>query len=204
MAQSDDVIIHSSPVRMKKCFYTGHATTIYSVEHAISILDRIGRMMNSDDTLPFALRLVEAGELVQIADDNGEFGCGPILDNSLLKLDGYNVLVAVSCRTVGCLSSDMLQCRKMPCIREAAVKAIQKLSQHLMPPEQGLEPGDAMAHESQAASMLAEESERISNMNNIDLGSGRIKPKKAPSGAISHPKKKVSGAVRESKTLPFP
>lgn len=54
-----------------KCLYQCHVATVFSVEQSISILDTIGVYTDSDDCLPFALRLVEDGELVVISEDNG-------------------------------------------------------------------------------------------------------------------------------------
>ena len=92
------LVHHSAPVMLKKCSYVGHATAVYSVEHAINILDEIGQMFDSDDVLPFAIRLVEGTELIQLGDDNGEFGASNVITGCFNKLDGYNILVAVSRR----------------------------------------------------------------------------------------------------------
>ena len=37
--------------------YTAHATTVYSTDQAIELLDIIGRETDSDDVLPFAMNL---------------------------------------------------------------------------------------------------------------------------------------------------
>ena len=90
-------IVSSEPqfIRKKMC-YTGHASTTYSVEQAIAIIDYIGQQADSEDFLPYAITLVENNELIASAEDNGEFSCGNILASCLQKLDGYNVLVCVS------------------------------------------------------------------------------------------------------------
>lgn len=128
---SNTLVHHGESVKLRKCEYTGHATTIYSVDHAISVLDEIGELFNSDDSLPFALRLVEGSELIQLADDNGEFGASQIISSCLGKLDGYNILVAVTLKIYGCFNPDMVQNRKLPVIRTAALNAIESLRNHL-------------------------------------------------------------------------
>jgi hypothetical protein len=122
-----------APVKLKKITYTGHASPIYSVDQAIEILDYIGSKTNSDDVLPFAIRLVEGGNLIQIAEDNGEVCCGRLLLKSLEKLDGYNVMVCVSRHVAGCYISEMVQAQKLIAVEEAAEKAISNLHDHLKP-----------------------------------------------------------------------
>ena len=125
-------IFSSDKIRLRrKCYYTAHATTIYSVEQAISILDYIGLSTNSEDCLPFSLRLVENGELIQIAEDNGEFGIGDLLADSLNDLDGYNLLICVSRKSADCTVHEMYQSQKRIVIKNAAKNAINKLYVHL-------------------------------------------------------------------------
>ena len=125
-------IFSSDKVKLRrKCYYTAHATTIYSVEQAISILDYIGLTTNSEDCLPFALRLVENGELIQIAEDNGEFGIGELLSDSLNDLDGFNLLICVSRKSADCTVHEMYQSQKRIVIKNAAKTAIGKLHDHL-------------------------------------------------------------------------
>jgi len=125
-------IFSSDKIRLRrKCYYTAHATTIYSVEQAISILDYIGLSTNSEDCLPFSLRLVENGELIQIAEDNGEFGIGDLLADSLNDLDGYNLLICVSRKSADCTVHEMYQSQKRIVIKNAAKNAINKLYAHL-------------------------------------------------------------------------
>lgn len=125
-------IFSSDKIRLRrKCYYTAHATTIYSVEQAISILDYIGLSTNSEDCLPFSLRLVENGELIQIAEDNGEFGIGDLLADSLNELDGYNLLICVSRKSADCTVHEMYQSQKRIVIKNAAKSAINKLHDHL-------------------------------------------------------------------------
>ena len=88
-------------------------------------------MFDSDEVLPFALRIVEGAELIQLGDDNGEFGASQVISNCLGKLDGYNILVAVTLKVYGCFNTDMVQNRKLPCIRAAALSAIDQLREHL-------------------------------------------------------------------------
>jgi hypothetical protein len=44
----------------------GYASTIYSVDQAVQILDFIGQKSKSDDILPFAVRLVEGTDTIII------------------------------------------------------------------------------------------------------------------------------------------
>jgi hypothetical protein len=134
MLETIDVsnIISSEKYKLRrKCYYIAHATTIYSVEQAISILDYIGLITNSEDCLPFSLRLVENGELIQIAEDNGEFGIGDLLADSLNDLDGYNLLICVSRKSADCTVHEMYQSQKRIVIKNAAKSAINKLHDHL-------------------------------------------------------------------------
>jgi hypothetical protein len=128
---SNTLVHHGDPIKLRKCEYTGHATTIYSVDHAISVLDEIGELFDSDDCLPFALRMVEGSELIQLADDNGEFGASQIISSCLGKLDGYNILVTVTVKINGCFNPDMVQNRKLPVIRTAALNVIEHMRNHL-------------------------------------------------------------------------
>ena len=55
----DDIernIVSGVPVRLKKVVYTGHASSIYSVDNAVEILDFISEKTDSEDVLPFALK----------------------------------------------------------------------------------------------------------------------------------------------------
>jgi hypothetical protein len=62
-------IITGPPVYVRRqVYYTGHATTTYSVEQASTIIDFIGSKTGCDHCLPFAVRLVEAGEMIFIAE----------------------------------------------------------------------------------------------------------------------------------------
>ena len=128
--------IFSSPeikVGNGKVSFTGHATTIYSVDQAIEVLDWIGAKMDSEDCLAFAATLVENGELISIAEDNGEFGAGELLSEALNGLDGFNALVCVSRKCTGMFPSDMVQAQKLRCIRAAGVTALELLYDHLKP-----------------------------------------------------------------------
>ena len=112
---------------MKKVVYTGHASSIYSVDNAVEILDFISEKTDSEDVLPFALRLVENGEVIQIAEDNGEVACGELLSTVLNGYEGYNVLVCVSRQVEGCYVSEMVQHFKLRCVKEAAVSALDSI-----------------------------------------------------------------------------
>jgi hypothetical protein len=127
-------VFSSEPVRVNsKLSYVGHSTTVYSTEQAIELLDIVGSQSDSEDCLPFAVVLVENGELISIAEDNGEFAAGELLAEALGGLDGFNALVCVSRKVVGCYPTDMVQAQKLRVIREAAVRSLEKLYQHLRP-----------------------------------------------------------------------
>jgi hypothetical protein len=66
--QAVDIITGPPVYIRKKVYYTGYATTTYSIEQASSIIDFIGNKTDSEDCLPFAVRLVEGGELISIAE----------------------------------------------------------------------------------------------------------------------------------------
>lgn len=62
-------IITGPPVYVRRqVYYTGYATTTYSVEQASTIIDFIGNKTGCDHCLPFAVRLVEGGEMISIAE----------------------------------------------------------------------------------------------------------------------------------------
>lgn len=127
-------VFSSPPVKLNgKVSYVGHATTIYSIEQSIEVLDWIGARVDSEDCLPFAVTLVEDGELVSIAEDNGEFGSGELLAESLNGLDGFNALVCVSRKVSGMYPTDMVEAQKLRCIRAAGIKALELLYDHLRP-----------------------------------------------------------------------
>ena len=120
-----------SSVRIRKVIYTGHASTIYSVDNAVSILDQVGQRTRSEDVLPFALRLVVGDDLIEIAEDNNEFSCGNALSKCLEKFEGLNVMVCVSRHVEGCFVSDMIQHLKIRAVREAAQNALDLLYNEL-------------------------------------------------------------------------
>lgn len=129
----EGAIIHTgNHVKLKKCAFTGHCAAIWSVENAIQVLDQIGYLTDSDDCLPFAIRLVENGELIQIAEDNGEFGCGDVLADCLSKLDKYNVLVCVSRKVSDSFVLDMYQRQILNCVREAGNSAVDRIHSHFL------------------------------------------------------------------------
>jgi|EP01033_Poteriospumella_lacustris_P011689 hypothetical protein len=140
-------IISSNPVYVRKqVYYQGHAATTYSVNQATNIIDHICKKYNSEDCAPFALKIIEGGQIISVAEDNGEFTCGAILANALKKLEGYNVLVVVTRCVKGCFVTDMIQPQKRNYIKMAAEKAIELLFNHLQNPQPVVE--DAGLHPS--------------------------------------------------------
>ena len=133
-------IVSGKPIYIrKKMSYTGYAATAYSVEQAIAIIDYIGVSTFSEDSLPYAITLMEGGELIAVAEDNGEFSCGNILGSCLQKLEGYNVLVCVSRKVDDCYIPDMVQSQKYRVIRDAATSAIEALVDRLNAKSEDLE-----------------------------------------------------------------
>jgi hypothetical protein len=126
-------VVKGPPVYVRKqVYYQAYASTTFSIQQATNIIDWIGQKSDSDDCLPFAIKLIENSEIISIAEDNGEFGCGNILAKCLKKLDGYNVLVCVSRKVKGCFVTDMIACtQKHHMIKEAAEKAIELLHKQL-------------------------------------------------------------------------
>jgi hypothetical protein len=121
-------IVNGPPVYVRKqVFYQAFAATTFSVEQATNIIDYIGHQVDSEDCLPFAIKLIENGQVISIAEDNGEFACGNILAKCLKKLDGFNVLVCVARKVKGCYVTDMIQCQKLHVVKEAADKALEIL-----------------------------------------------------------------------------
>ena len=81
--------------------------------------------------MPFAIRIVENGELVVIAEDNGEFSIGELLAESLLAVDGYNTLICLSRKVRDCGIHDMCQQQKRIVIKKAVNEGIELLKNHL-------------------------------------------------------------------------
>eukprot|EP01038_Epipyxis_sp_PR26KG_P014242 gene14242-19110_t len=125
-------ICSTGPVYVrKKLYYKGHASTTYSVDQAISIMDWIGRREDSDDCMPFSVSLMEGEEIIAIAEDNGEFGCGEILSSCIKKAEGYNILVCVTRYVDGLFVADMVEAQKHRAVREAAAQAVELLLETL-------------------------------------------------------------------------
>jgi hypothetical protein len=125
------IICSGKSVKYKKVTYTGHAVAIESVDQAINILDFIGSQTYSEDSLPFAIRMKsdKDGEIIQIAEDNGEFSCGQALEECLNKYSKIdNVLICVSRQTINCFVTDRIQAQKRYLIMEAANAALESLN----------------------------------------------------------------------------
>jgi hypothetical protein len=120
-----------SAVRVRKVIYRGHATTIFSVDNTVQILEHIGHCTRSGDILPFALRLVEGDETIEIDEDNNEFAGGATLASCLKEYKGYNIMICVSRHVEGCYVSDMIQDQKLHAMKEAAINALGILHREL-------------------------------------------------------------------------
>jgi len=149
--------IHAGP----KLSYQAHATTTYSVDQAIDILDIIGKSLDSDDCLPFAMNLVDGGEIISIGEDNGEFGAGEMLAKSLQELDGYNTLVCVSRKVAGVYVTEMLQPMKMQPMKAAVQQALGLLYQHLVKQENEREMLDTMRQEQHKIAVLTDSTKEL-------------------------------------------
>jgi hypothetical protein len=118
-------VVHGQPVYIRrKVYYQGHAATTYSLEQATNIIDFLGKKYDSEDCLPFAVKLIENGQLIAVAEDNGEFSCGKVLSNCLKKVEGFNVLVCVTRHVQGSFVTDILQPQKSHAVQEAAHLAL--------------------------------------------------------------------------------
>lgn len=125
-------IVQGPPVYIRKqVYYQGYASTTWGIAQATNIIDFIGCKTDSDDCLPFAVKLIENNELISVAEDNGEFACGKVLEKTLKKLDGYNVLVCVARKVKGAFVVDMVQGQKLHAVKEAAEKALELLHKQL-------------------------------------------------------------------------
>ena len=125
-------IVQGPPFYVRKqVYYQGWAATTWSIEQATNIIDYIGQKADSEDCLPFAVKLIQNNELISIAEDNGEFGCGNVLSRCLKKLDGFNVLVCVTRRVKGFFVADMVQTQKLHAVKEAGDRALELLHKQL-------------------------------------------------------------------------
>ncbi|RYH08990.1 hypothetical protein EON65_40515 [archaeon] len=121
----DPASILSGPV-IRACpqvSYQGHACTAASVEQATEMIDYISQNFDSEDCAPFAIRLVEAGELLSLQQDNGEFMCASLVGNALKRLDGYNAMLCVTRKIKGCFVDEMVYAQKRGAVKIAAEKA---------------------------------------------------------------------------------
>lgn len=166
-------IAHGPPIFVrKKMWYQGHASTTYSLQQATNIIDFLGKKFDSEDCLPFAVKLIEDGQLISVAEDNGEYACGKTLANSLKKVEGFNVLVCVTRCVKGSFVSDIVQNQKNHAVQEAANQALSMLYLKLT----GMEPSPTMQD--------AQEFEGC-----IDL----TVPNRAPSGKSTSTPRVISG-----------
>lgn len=171
-----DNVFSSEPVYAgKKVSYTAHATTTFSVGQAIDVLDIIGSSTDSDDCLPFAMNIVDDGEVVSIGEDNGEFGIGELLAKALNDLHGYNTLVCVSRKVSGLYITDMLQPVKAKFIKIAVNQALGSLYQYLVKRENERDQLDALRDEQTNNAQLTASSRELLNlrgaMDSVTLGS---------------------------------
>jgi hypothetical protein len=162
-------IVKGPPVYVRKqVYYQAYASTTFSIQQATNIIDWIGQKSDSDDCLPFAIKLIENSEIISIAEDNGEFGCGNILAKCLKKLDGYNVLVCVSRKVKGCFVTDMIACtQKHHMIKDAAEIAIELLHKQLT----GLD----LVHKDDEVPLIGERAQ-IERTGKINEGTAGIQP----------------------------
>jgi hypothetical protein len=164
-------VFSSPPVYANaKLCYTAHATVTYSVAQAIDILDIIGKSTDSDDCLPFAMNIVDDGEVVSVGEDNGEFGIGELLAKSLQDLHGFNTLICVSRKVSGVYVTEMMQHVKSKIIKQAVTHALGELYQHLVKRENEREQIDDMRRE-QATSDNNHNNLTLSSKNLLHLGS---------------------------------
>ena len=171
-----DNVFSSEPVYAgQKVSYTAHATTTFSVGQAIDVLDIIGSSTDSDDCLPFAMNIVDDGEVVSIGEDNGEFGIGELLAKALQDLHGYNTLVCVSRKVSGMYVTEMVQPVKAKVIKIAVNQALGSLYQYLVKRENERDQIDALRTEMTHHAGLTDSSRDLLNlrtaMESASLGS---------------------------------
>lgn len=142
-------IIEGPPVYIRRqLYYQAYASTTFSIEQATNLIDYIGTQVDSDDCLPFAVKLIENDEIIAVAEDNGEFGCGAVLSRCLKRLDGFNVLVCVARKVKGAFVADMVQSQKLHAVKEAADKALELLHKQLTGSDLGREENDINLNQS--------------------------------------------------------
>lgn len=111
-------ILHGPVVfACKEVWYQGHACPTSSVAQATDLIEHIGI-----DSI-YAMRLVEAGELLALSEDNGHFMCGAIVAQALKRLDGFNALLCVTRHVKGCFVTDMIHAQQRSAVKQAAEKA---------------------------------------------------------------------------------
>lgn len=121
-------VVHGPKIyACKEIYYQGHACTAASIEQATNIIYFLAQKYDSDDCMPYAIRLVEGEELLAIAQDNGDFMSGSIVANALKRLDGYNVVLCVTRYVKGFFVAEMVQAHKRGAIKQAAEKAADML-----------------------------------------------------------------------------
>lgn len=140
-----DYIIRGERVSLqRKCHYTGHATILDNelstddiVSQVLSVVNDIGRKYESENCIPFALIIMRSDDCIKLAEDNGEIGAGDLLAACLEELIAkgserqVSYLVAVTRYVEGAFVSDMYQGLKRRSIKEAANKALKKLTDNL-------------------------------------------------------------------------
>ena len=95
------------------------------------------------------MNIVDDGEVVSVAEDNGEFGGGELLAKALQDLNGFNTLVCVTRKVAGVYVTEMLQPVKMKVIKTAVNQALGLLYQHLVKREQEQDVADARRNQGQ-------------------------------------------------------
>lgn len=125
-------IISGPPIYLRKqVYYQAHVVPTYSLSQALLIIKYLGEKFDSTDVLPYAIKIIENGQSVNVCNDNGEFACGDILLKSLKRLENFNTLICVTRKVRGCFVVEMLQTQKLHYIKEAADRAIEQLFQQL-------------------------------------------------------------------------
>eukprot|EP00981_Chlorochromonas_danica_P015596 scaffold13610_cov159-Ochromonas_danica.AAC.9 len=126
--------IVSGPVvhACRQLSYQGHACTTSSLSQATDIIDYLALQHDSEDCMAFAIRLVEAGELLAIAQDNGDFlSSSSLVSHAIKRLDGFNTLICVTRKVKGVFVADMVSAQRRMAVKQAAEKVADLLLSQL-------------------------------------------------------------------------
>ena len=128
---NDTLLFESQDFVLKRTvIYRGYAASISSIDESVSVIKNIGKQGKYIEVIPFAIRLLENGELKEFHEDNGEWGAGIMLHEILTKYDAVNCMLVLTRKVKGCFPPDSLQSEKAIYIKEACESALLSLIDH--------------------------------------------------------------------------